>query len=86
MERLNDDELRRWLHEDAPHGDLTTRALALAGRRGRLQFAARGEMRVAASEEAARLFELCGCEAQVIAASSSDASPGELLMFEADGP
>ena len=35
MSRIDDDELRRWLREDAPHGDLTTRALGLADR-GRL--------------------------------------------------
>jgi len=85
MERLDDDELRRWLSEDAPHGDLTTRALRLGDRQGTLRFAARGAMRVAATEEAARLFELCGCEAVVRVASGRDAAPGATLL-EARGP
>ncbi len=85
MERIDDDELRRWLREDAPHGDLTTRALQLGERRGTLRFAARGAMRVAAIEEAARLFELCGCEAIVRVASGRDAPPGATLL-EARGP
>lgn len=85
MDRLDDDELRRWLREDAPHGDLTTRALKLAGRPGRLRFEARGAMRVAAVEEAARLFELCGCSAVVALPSGSDAAPGQTLL-QAEGP
>lgn len=72
MERIDDDELRRWLREDAPHGDLTTRALKLGDRAGRLRFEARGAMRVEVIEEAARLFELCGCEAVVSRPSGTD--------------
>lgn len=85
MERIDDDELRRWLREDAPHGDLTTRALKLGDRAGRLRFEARGAMHVAVTEEAARLFELCGCEAVVSRPSGSDAQPGETLLT-ATGP
>lgn len=85
MDRLHDDELRRWLHEDAPHGDLTTRALQLGAAPGHLRFEARRTMRVAAIEEAARLFELCGCEARAVAASGRDAAAGELLL-QASGP
>ena len=58
--RLPDGELLRWLQEDAPHGDLTSRALGLQGQPAQLVFAARGGMRVALIEEAARLFELAG--------------------------
>jgi molybdenum transport protein len=85
MERLDDDELRRWLREDSPYGDLTTRSLPLGEHRGTLRFDARGAMRVAAIEEAARLFELCGCEAIVRVASGHDAAPGATLL-EARGP
>ena len=52
MERTDDDELRRWLREDAPHGDLTTRALHIGDRAGQLRFEARASMRVAVVEEA----------------------------------
>jgi molybdenum transport protein len=85
MQRLDDDELRRWLREDAPHGDLTTRALQLGAQTGELRFQARGAMRVAAIEEAARLFELCGCDAVVAQASGSDAAGGATLL-SASGP
>jgi len=85
MDLLADDELKRWLREDTPHGDLTTRALALGGQPGQLEFRARGPMRVAAIEEAARLFALCGAQAQPALASGNDAAPGQLLL-QAQGP
>jgi molybdenum transport protein len=85
MTPLPDAELQRWLLEDAPYGDLTTRALALQACAGRLEFAARGAMRVALTEEAARLFTLCGARAEVLLPSGSDAAPGQPLL-QASGP
>lgn len=84
-ERLSDDELRRWLVEDVPHGDLTTRSLGLLDVRGALTFRARRAMRVALVEEAVRLFELCGAVAHAEARSGHDAAPGALLLT-AQGP
>jgi len=85
MKRLNDTELARWLAEDLPHGDLTTEGLGLDAVDGQLRFEARGAMRVALGEEAARLFELCGATAEVRAPSGSDAAAGDLLLT-AQGP
>lgn len=85
MERLNDEVLRAWLHEDAPFGDLTTRALGIGEQPGSLHFEARRPMRVALIEEAARLFELVGCTATVTRRSGTDADPGECLL-RAEGP
>lgn len=84
--RIPDAELLRWLHEDAPHGDLTTRALGLSAQPAQMDFQARGAMRVALTEEAARLVELaaqaCGgrAELQLHRASGSDAEAGDLLL------
>lgn len=85
MERLPDATLTQWLHEDAPWGDLTSQSLGLGPQPAQVHFAARGDMRVAATEEAARLFELCGCEAEVLRPSGADAGPGEPLL-RAQGP
>jgi len=82
---IPDAELQRWLLEDAPAGDLTTRALALGQAPGRLQFEARGAMRVALVEEAARLFQLCGASAEVLLPSGRDAQRGQPLLH-ASGP
>jgi len=79
-DRLSDDELRRWLLEDAPHGDLTTRSLGVQAAPARLSFTARRDMRVALIEEAARLFELCGAQAAVRVPSGSDAAAGTVLL------
>lgn len=84
-DRLPDSLLAAWLHEDAPHGDLTTRALGLAGEPARLQFSARRDMRVALIEEAARLIELCRGTVEVFRLSGSDAAAGDLLLSAA-GP
>lgn len=85
MDCLPDEDLWRWLREDAPHGDLTTRALALGAVPGQLRFSARGPMRVAAIEEAQRLFTLAGAQAVVLRASGSDAAAGDALLA-AEGP
>jgi molybdenum transport protein len=85
MNCLPDEELQRWLQEDAPFGDLTSRALALGDAPGQLSFSARGAMRVAAVEEAARLFTLCACQPRLLVPSGSDAAPGERLL-QVSGP
>jgi len=86
MERLPDTELLRWLQEDAPFGDLTTRSLGIGHVNASLQMRARGAMRVAALEEAARLLELCGASAlELHSASGQDAQAGALLL-SASGP
>jgi molybdenum transport protein len=77
---IPDAELQRWLLEDAPAGDLTTRSLAIGMAPARLHFEARGAMRVALVEEAARLFTLCGASAQVLLPSGRDALPGQPLL------
>lgn len=79
-DRLSDDVLQGWLHEDAPHGDLTTRSLGLQAEPARLTFNARRDMRVALTEEAARLFALCGAQAEVLVPSGQDAPAGTVLL------
>ncbi|WP_428422173.1 ModD protein [Methylibium sp.] len=83
MERLSDDVLHGWLREDAPHGDLSTRALGIGTAPAQLQFRARQALRVALVEEAARLFELCGGSAEVHRPSGADAQAGDLLLSAA---
>ena len=84
MERLDDVTLLSWLREDAPFGDLTTRALGLRDEPATMRFSARREMRVAAVEEAARLVELAGGRAVVRVPTGQDAAAGEILL-DAEG-
>ena len=60
MITIADDELRRWLAEDIPYGDLTTHALAIGNDRGRIRFEARQAMVAVCSEEAARIMTMAG--------------------------
>lgn len=75
-----DDTLRALLCEDAPHGDLTTRALGLAGQPALIRFEARGAMVVAGIEAAARLLVLCGVSVEVQAGSGASAQAGDALL------
>lgn len=78
---ITDAELDRYLAEDVPYGDLTTHALGIGERPGRMVFRARHAMVVAASEEAARLITRVG--AQVVGPilpSGYAAAPGEIIL------
>lgn len=76
---LDDAALLALLREDAPHGDLTTESLPLAGS-GRLLFAARADMTPSGVEEAVRLFELVGATAQALRPSGAPAPAGAELL------
>ena len=61
LHSLSDEDLERFLHEDAPYGDLTTTLLEIGGLPGRMTFTTRHETVVCCTEEAARLLEKVGC-------------------------
>lgn len=82
---LDDAQLTALLREDAPFGDLTSALLVPAISRGQMHFAARRAMCVAGSEEAVRLIQLAGAQAELQAASGTAAAPGQVLLV-AQGP
>lgn len=82
---LADGELQRLLDEDVRFGDLTTDALGIVHRPGVLTFSARDAMTVCGTEEAARLFALCGASAELQCPSGRAVAPGTLLLT-ARGP
>lgn len=77
---LGDSALLTLLHDDAPYGDLTTELLGIGGRPGLIVFTARGPMRVCASEEAIRLFQLTGAAARLKLGSGRFAPAGAELL------
>lgn len=81
---IADAEIDRLLAEDVPCGDLTTQALGIGGRSGRITFAARDAMVVSATEEAVRLLTRTGATAHLLAHSGETAEPGRMLL-EAEG-
>ena len=78
-------EIERLLQEDAPSGDLTTQALGLGARRGRLTMTAREPMIVAGLEIAAQLVKEEGAMVGLEQASGARVAVGETLLF-AEGP
>jgi molybdenum transport protein len=77
---LSDQTLEGFLHEDAPYGDLTTHNLGLGALPGRVTLAARAPMTVCGTEEAARLFALCGAVPHVMSASGQHVQAGTELL------
>ncbi|MBK5930405.1 ModD protein [Halochromatium salexigens] len=81
---LSDHALQQLLAEDVPFGDLTSESLAITAKPGGIRFFARDPMTVCGVEEAVRLFQLCGAEAEARVASGAEAAP-ETLLLEAQG-
>lgn len=80
MRTLHDAQLCALLDDDVPSGDLTTESLGISAHAAQLSFRARQPMRLAAMEDAARLFELAGVCAQVVRPSGAQVAAGELLL------
>ncbi|MBK5941761.1 ModD protein [Halochromatium roseum] len=81
---LSDHALQQLLAEDVPFGDLTSESLAITAKLGNIRFFARDPMHVCGVEEAVRMFQLCGAEAEAHVASGAEAAP-ETLLLEAHG-
>jgi molybdenum transport protein len=84
MLTIPDDELRRWLAEDVPHGDLTTHALGIGSHHGRIRFEARQAMVAACSEEAGRIMALA-CADMIECVPSGTALQTSGLLLAAQG-
>ena len=85
LPRLADSALQSLLNEDVPYGDVTTEALGIGACHGELTFLSRRPTVACGTEEAARLFELCGASANVHAASGSQTSAdAELITARGD--
>jgi len=80
LRALSDDALQELIQEDAPYGDMTTMGLGLGDAPGRVVMAARQPMTVCGTEEAARLFELYGAAATVMAPSGTHVLAGAELL------
>jgi molybdenum transport protein len=77
-------EIDRLIAEDVGFGDLTTRALGIAGRPGHISFAARDPMVVCGTEEAARILTRMGAVPRLLVRSGEAVAPGTPLL-EATG-
>lgn len=85
MLRLPDRFLDQLLAEDVPYGDLTTTALGIGARPGRMRFVARTPQTVCCVEEAARLIERAGAHAVAVCRSGDVLAAGGPIL-DAEGP
>lgn len=82
---LRDSDIERFLEEDVPYGDLTTHLLGIGQLPGEISFSTRHETTLCGTEEAARLFEKCGCSITRTTPSGSQLSADETFL-KATGP
>ncbi len=73
-------DIEAWIEEDAPSIDLTTELLGIASIPAVLRVRPREAVRVALTEEAARIFEVLRADVTHVLPSGSDAEPGTLLL------
>jgi molybdenum transport protein len=81
---LSDSDIERFIEEDIPYGDLTTRLLGIGDRRGRIIFSTREETTLCCTEEAARVLQKCGATLTSCMPSGSKLSAG-FEFLAADG-
>lgn len=83
---ISDSRLDAMLREDVPYGDLTTRGIGIAERKGRAVFRTRDTITVCCVEEAERLMQLAGCSAtrRIAASAAQVEAGGSLLVAEGD--
>ena len=83
--RLSDADIERLAEEDLRFGDLTTRALGIGGRPGRMTFTARQSLVLCGATEAARLLRRLGVTVSHAGRTGEFFAEGALLL-EATGP
>lgn len=82
---IGDAVLDALLAQDVPAGDLTTHALGIGSRPGRIGFAARSDMVLCCAEEAARMLERTGVRAFLRHGSGERIAAGTVFL-EGEGP
>ncbi|NJP04985.1 MAG: ModD protein [Chloroflexaceae bacterium] len=82
---LHDAEIAALIAEDVPYFDLTTTALGIGSRLGRMTFTTRHDTVICATEEAAQVLHQCGAVVEQTIASGSRLPPGHVVL-QATGP
>ncbi|RAU21024.1 ModD protein [Paramagnetospirillum kuznetsovii] len=85
MLHITDSELDRFIQDDLPYGDLTTRSLGLGTEPAAMVFRAGAPLITSSTEEAARILTRLGCVTALTAASGTHAERGDVLL-SATGP
>jgi molybdenum transport protein len=81
---VTDEQLSKLLFDDAPYGDLTTNLFITPNETATIEFRARQFMTLSGVEEAARMFELQGTQAEIFEPSGKTIE-AETLFLRARG-
>jgi molybdenum transport protein len=85
MHLVTDADIERFIAEDVPFGDLTTRSLGLDMRACAMAFKAGADQTACCGEEAGRILARLGCRVHDIVPSGTKSPKGALLL-RAEGP
>ncbi|MEA5488075.1 MULTISPECIES: ModD protein [Pseudanabaena] len=77
---FSDAAITQLIEEDVPYFDLTTFGLGIGKQQGAIEFYSRHPMVVCATEESARVFELCGAKVQNYVESGLKVANEELIL------
>lgn len=75
-----EDQLDRWLTDDVPLGDLTTRSLGIGRKHGRMTFMPRKDCRLSGLTPALRILQKLGLNAQSKQADGQDVVSGTVVL------
>ena len=81
---FSDESIERFIKEDVPYLDLTTHVLAIAGKKGKLEYICREEAVISGTEEVARIFDKLKIKPLRYVASGSRVGAQASIM-EAEG-
>jgi len=82
--QLSENDIDRFIEEDAPYGDLTTSLLGIGALQGKMTFTARNKTVVCGTEEAARVLEKCGAAVSCCLQSGTAVEAG-VMFLSAEG-
>lgn len=85
MVYISDETLDRMIEEDTPYVDLTTWALDIGEKAGRIRYFTREEAVLCGTEEAARIFAKLGIAVTSTLPSGARLAPGQAFL-EGEGP
>ena len=83
--RIPDSYLEQLIADDCPALDLTTHILGIGSEQGQIEYFTRDEGILCGTEEAARIYEMLGCQVKDFLPTASSVSAGEAFMH-VEGP
>lgn len=78
--QLSDTDIKQFIEEDVPYGDLTTFLLGIGALEGKITYTSRETTTLCCTEEAARVLEHCGASVTFCMQSGSTVDAGVVIL------